>query len=172
MLIVYRDCLEQSTRLAEDSYVLGTSNGAVNGNGTRKRSVAAASDDSQTAPPQPKKTKTTKTAKADTNGSTAQSQQPAQAQPSQPNTVPATSSAGKALEKKVKSAEEASGETNIAKSMVVNIPIDEYCPLGGYRVYIDGDGLIYDAALNQTNSSNNNNKFYRLQVKFLPLWHI
>lgn len=158
------DCLEQSTRLAEDSYVLGTSNGAVNGNGTRKRSVAAASDDSQTAPPQPKKTKTTKTAKADTNGSTAQSQQPAQAQPSQPNTVPATSSAGKALEKKVKSAEEASGETNIAKSMVVNIPIDEYCPLGGYRVYIDGDGLIYDAALNQTNSSNNNNKFYRLQL--------
>lgn len=34
----------------------------------------------------------------------------------------------------------------------------------GYQVHIDDDGVIYDAALNQTNSSNNNNKFYIAQL--------
>lgn len=33
------------------------------------------------------------------------------------------------------------------------------------QVYIDDSGIIYDAALNQTNVGNNNNKFYRIQVK-------
>lgn len=33
-----------------------------------------------------------------------------------------------------------------------------------YHVYIDGNGIIFDAALNQTNSGRNNNKFYRVQV--------
>ncbi|KAI5293085.1 hypothetical protein KEM52_005845 [Ascosphaera acerosa] len=31
-------------------------------------------------------------------------------------------------------------------------------------VYVDDDGLVWDAALNQTNASNNNNKFYILQI--------
>lgn len=31
-------------------------------------------------------------------------------------------------------------------------------------VYIDDNGLIWDAALNQTNAGNNNNKFYRVQL--------
>lgn len=31
-------------------------------------------------------------------------------------------------------------------------------------MYIDGDGMIWDASLNQTNSGNNNNKFYRIQL--------
>lgn len=55
-------------------------------------------------------------------------------------------------------------ENNIAQSKDIDIQIDEGCPLSHYRVYIDEKGLIYDASLNQTNSSNNNNKFYRLQV--------
>lgn len=31
-------------------------------------------------------------------------------------------------------------------------------------MYIDEDGMIYDAALNQTNAGENNNKFYRIQI--------
>lgn len=53
----------------------------------------------------------------------------------------------------------------IAKSRSVNIPVDEYYHSENkYKVYIDDDGMIFDATLNQTNSGNNNNKFYRLQL--------
>ena len=31
-------------------------------------------------------------------------------------------------------------------------------------MYIDSDGTIFDAALNQTNAGSNANKFYRIQV--------
>lgn len=45
------------------------------------------------------------------------------------------------------------------------IPVDEHCPHSNRAVYIDPDsGMIYDASLNQSNSSHNNNKFYRVQV--------
>lgn len=56
------------------------------------------------------------------------------------------------------------GEGSVLKSRDMVIPIDEGCPLTGYRVYVDDDGVVYDASLNQTNASNNNNKFYRVQV--------
>jgi poly [ADP-ribose] polymerase len=56
------------------------------------------------------------------------------------------------------------GEGSILKSRDINIPLDEGCPLQTYRVYVDSDGIVYDALLNQTNASNNNNKFYRIQV--------
>ena len=36
-------------------------------------------------------------------------------------------------------------------------------------MHIDDDGTIYDASLNQTNSTNNNNKFYRIQVSGFQL---
>jgi hypothetical protein len=55
-------------------------------------------------------------------------------------------------------------DNQIAKSPNVNIPLDEGCPLTTYKVYIDDDGVIYDASLNQTNATANNNKFYRIQV--------
>ncbi|EFQ34910.1 uncharacterized protein GLRG_10054 [Colletotrichum graminicola M1.001] len=44
-----------------------------------------------------------------------------------------------------------------------SIPLDEGCRVQG-TVYIAPDGVIYDASLNQTNTTNNNNKFYRLQL--------
>jgi poly [ADP-ribose] polymerase len=56
------------------------------------------------------------------------------------------------------------GEGSVLKSRNVNIPLDEGCPLQSYRVYVDDDGMVYDASLNQTNATNNNNKFYRMQV--------
>jgi poly [ADP-ribose] polymerase len=57
------------------------------------------------------------------------------------------------------------GEGSIAKkSKKVMVSVDEYCPSSTYQVYIDDDGLIWDASLNQTNASANNNKFYKVQV--------
>ncbi|KAL7963444.1 poly polymerase catalytic domain-containing protein [Trichoderma compactum] len=58
-------------------------------------------------------------------------------------------------------------EGQFIKKKDFTIPVDEHCPLVHTVVYIDPDsGLIYDASLNQTNASNNNNKFYRVQVVF------
>lgn len=46
----------------------------------------------------------------------------------------------------------------------LDIPIDDGVS-SAWHVYVDPDtGIIYDASLNQTNASNNNNKFYRVQV--------
>jgi poly [ADP-ribose] polymerase 2/3/4 len=137
------DCLDQATRLSEDDYALGGS-GSVPAsapaavNGSRKRS--ADDDESQS---QPKK----KGKAADTNGSQTESNQ----------AVKSTA------ESKLKT-EVANGQTNIAASSDINIPLDETCPLVHYMIYIDDSGVIYDAALNQTNAGHNNNKFYRIQV--------
>ncbi|KAG9698518.1 PARP-domain-containing protein, partial [Aureobasidium melanogenum] len=46
----------------------------------------------------------------------------------------------------------------------LDIPIDDGVA-SSWHVYVDPDtGIIYDASLNQTNASNNNNKFYRVQL--------
>ncbi|KAF2024322.1 PARP-domain-containing protein [Setomelanomma holmii] len=67
--------------------------------------------------------------------------------------------------KKPKIVEDAKvGDGQNAKSKKIAISVDEYCPIGSYQVYIDGDGTIWDASLNQTNSSANNNKFYKVQL--------
>ncbi|TFB04103.1 Poly [ADP-ribose] polymerase 2 [Trichoderma ghanense] len=58
-------------------------------------------------------------------------------------------------------------EGQFVKKKDAAIPVDEHCPLLYNQVHIDPDtGLIYDASLNQTNASNNNNKFYRIQVLY------
>jgi poly [ADP-ribose] polymerase 2/3/4 len=53
-----------------------------------------------------------------------------------------------------------------ARIRSITIPVDEYCPLNtSHKVHIDdNDGTIFDVLLNQTNASNNNNKFYRIQL--------
>ncbi|KAH7407017.1 poly polymerase catalytic domain-containing protein [Phaeosphaeria sp. MPI-PUGE-AT-0046c] len=56
------------------------------------------------------------------------------------------------------------GNGQNAKSSKIAISVDEYCPLASYQVYIGDDGTIWDASLNQTNASANNNKFYKVQV--------
>ncbi|KAI0841052.1 PARP-domain-containing protein [Hypoxylon sp. FL0890] len=57
--------------------------------------------------------------------------------------------------------------SQIARSRDIRVPLDNGADVEkykGYEVYIDDDGVIYDASLNQTSASNNHNKFYRLQV--------
>jgi poly [ADP-ribose] polymerase len=86
--------------------------------------------------------------------------------------------------------ERAVGEGQVAKDKNMQVPLDEGCPFPTSKVYIDDAGVIYDASLNQTNASNNNNKFYRIQVRYRhqptslvpmsdrfvalggPLWHL
>ncbi|PTB78739.1 PARP-domain-containing protein [Trichoderma longibrachiatum ATCC 18648] len=69
-------------------------------------------------------------------------------------------------------APEAKEEKQVAEGQFIKkkdaaIPVDEHCPLLYNQVHIDPDtGLIYDASLNQTNASANNNKFYRIQVLY------
>ncbi|EAQ82970.1 hypothetical protein CHGG_10788 [Chaetomium globosum CBS 148.51] len=70
--------------------------------------------------------------------------------------------------KKPAKAEKAMGKGQIAKSKTLLIPLDEGCPFTTSKVYIDDAGVIYDASLNQTNASNNNNKFYRIQLLVDP----
>lgn len=57
------------------------------------------------------------------------------------------------------------GKEQIAKSWDVQVPVDEGCYLSGYGVHVDEDSVIWDASLNQTNAGQNNNKFYRIQVR-------
>jgi poly [ADP-ribose] polymerase len=76
---------------------------------------------------------------------------------------PPTQDAAKS-KKRMKIEDAKVGEGSLAKSKKVAVSVDEYCPNSNYGVYIDGDGLIWDASLNQTNASANNNKFYKVQV--------
>ena len=46
-----------------------------------------------------------------------------------------------------------------AVSHDINVPLDEGFNEDG-KVYIDDDGIIFDASLNQTNIGGNNNKVY------------
>jgi poly [ADP-ribose] polymerase len=62
-------------------------------------------------------------------------------------------------------------EAQLAKAGTTQIPLDEGCHLTQYHVYVDSDSLIYDASLNQTNASGNNNKFYRIQVSRIAFAH-
>jgi poly [ADP-ribose] polymerase len=69
---------------------------------------------------------------------------------------------------KGKKAGRAMGEGQVAKNKDLQIPLDEGCPFVTSTVYIDDSGVIWDASLNQTNASANNNKFYRVQVGCTP----
>jgi poly [ADP-ribose] polymerase len=71
-----------------------------------------------------------------------------------------------AADNAVKQADLETSTAQCATDANLVIPVDETCPLvSTHKVYVDpSDGIIYDAALNQTNSGANNNKFYKLQI--------
>ena len=98
---------------------------------------------------------------AQTNGSKKRAASPDASPP------PAPDAAKSSKRKKIEDAKV--GEGSVAKkSKTVAVSVDEYCPSSTYHVYIDDDGMIWDASLNQTNASANNNKFYKVQVSLLP----
>ncbi|OJJ96397.1 hypothetical protein ASPACDRAFT_81570 [Aspergillus aculeatus ATCC 16872] len=56
-----------------------------------------------------------------------------------------------------------------AGTKALNIPVDDECSLRrSHKVYIDPESTIWDATLNQTSATNNNNKFYRIQLLTNP----
>ena len=126
---------------------------AVNGTQTdvvtnrKKRAASAKADDNgsddEPEPPKSKKAKETKT-KAKTNGK-------------------------KNTEVKDEPDEEMEEEKPVAEGQFLkktgaSIPVDSCWMSPGYQVHVGDDGMIWDASLNQSNSANNNNKFYVLQV--------
>ncbi|KAI1176022.1 poly polymerase catalytic domain-containing protein [Nemania sp. FL0916] len=137
------DCLAQNTRLKEDAFVFG-SQSSVQANTSAKR-------------------KGKETQKRPASQSIQDDDDDAQSsQPSKKAKAKATVD----QPKEQKEEEPKMTEAQIAKSADVKIPVDEGAQreLANYEVYIDDDGVIYDASLNQTNAGHNNNKFYRIQV--------
>lgn len=126
---------------------------------TRSRKQATASTDQPTSTDQPKS--------ADQPKSQTQSDPPTRGR--KRAVAPASDDTGVEPAQPNKKAKETQPETpelenpQIAKPGA-KIPLDDSCPWTNYEVYIDGDGVIFDAALNQTNAGNNNNKFYRVQL--------
>ncbi|TLD14255.1 uncharacterized protein PgNI_02811 [Pyricularia grisea] len=141
----------QATVQAQQSQAASKSKGA-------KRAASVASDDEADKGKQPAKKRKATNGKANgkTNGTKQES-----GDESEP-TKGKAAKGKKAVKKEAKDEPKVDGQ--VAKSKDVHVPLDEGCLLSGYSVYIDSDGHIWDASLNQTNASNNNNKFYRLQV--------
>ncbi|KAI1329803.1 PARP-domain-containing protein [Xylariaceae sp. FL0255] len=139
-------CLSSNARVKEDMYSLAQSNG------TPKHGVDEEEDEDkdEVAPPPKKKGKSKH----------AQSRQAEDedALPLRGKDEPAYNGP---KEKEAKVA-----ERSIAKTLHAKIPVDATHDhtLAGFEVFIDNNGVIYDASLNQTNSTNNNNKFYRIQI--------
>ena len=53
------------------------------------------------------------------------------------------------------------------KAVTLKIPVDPQVPAHyAYTVYVDDNGEIFDATLNKSDSGENNNKFYRIQVLY------
>ncbi|KAF9877171.1 hypothetical protein CkaCkLH20_05437 [Colletotrichum karsti] len=139
---------------------------ATKANGSRKRTKAAAQSDNESdAPPEPKKKKAAAAATIGKGKRAAAAAAAASPDDDDDKTV-------------VKKEEDApvkkpSSDGQVAKSKNLVIPLDEGCKVQG-TVYIAPDGVIYDASLNQTNASNNNNKFYRIQLiqmgSFFKTW--
>ncbi|KAI1633372.1 poly polymerase catalytic domain-containing protein [Biscogniauxia mediterranea] len=160
-----QDCLTQMRRLDESTYAHGPA-AQPQADGSRKRSATMTStaDAGDAQPGQPKKK-----VKATRNAS----QQPSVDNTADGDKPDVKDNQSKQPEEKAKAVKEEPrekeakvAEGQIAKTLDAKIPLDEGSDRAypGYEVYIDDDGVIYDASLNQTNSSNNNNKFYRLQL--------
>ncbi|KAK0963911.1 hypothetical protein LTS01_019096, partial [Friedmanniomyces endolithicus] len=58
-----------------------------------------------------------------------------------------------------------SGQDTVSKKPESHAPLDEgFSAAAGSKVYVDEDGTIFDASMNQSQVAKNNNKFYRLQL--------
>ncbi|KAK0263671.1 hypothetical protein LTS09_002022 [Friedmanniomyces endolithicus] len=58
-----------------------------------------------------------------------------------------------------------SGQDTVSKKPEVNVPLDEgFSAAAGSKVFVDEDGTIFDASMNQSQVAKNNNKFCRLQL--------
>lgn len=159
------DSLEKMTRMDENAYAFVS---AQPQSPQPQPSPEPSPEPSQPQPPLPNRSrKRTATQKSVDNDDKNDSQAKPQSR-KKTKTIKTEANDEEAKEdeesKKPKKPKVADGQ--IAKSLDVRIPVDEGVERqsAGYEVYIAKDGVIYDASLNQTNATANNNKFYRLQV--------
>lgn len=142
------ECEKQQTAVGADEFLwtaAAAADGTTNGDKKRPIAVADANDDGgDDDKPQAKKAKANGKGASKANGKT---------------------DAKKDGDEAAKGTEKVVAEGQFIKNKGVAIPLDEYCPLSTYQVHVDpSSGMIYDASLNQSSTSNNHNKFYRLQV--------
>lgn len=149
---------------------------------TRKRPIKAAkvsdsatangADDSQpdTSKTQAKKRKTAKGTAAKTAPASTQVNVKDEAEEDEsPTQAPIAPEDNKTAETKQKVP---LAEGGVANSKDLVVPVDSRARTddriaSNFAVFIDPNGLIYDASLNQTNAGRNNNKFYIIQVNHL-----
>lgn len=139
------DCGEEKKAFDLDDYLLSSQpkNGTSSATDTKAKGSAAP--------------RGTKRKADDANGSSQKT--------SQKKTASDDKKSSKAEDDEEVEEEKEVAEGQFVKRKDVVIPLDEHCPEQDRTVYIDPDtGMIYDASLNQSNSSHNNNKFYRIQV--------
>lgn len=153
---------EQKLKEAREEYLAAQKSGQTNG-ADKKRPIAvanpnaAAADDEddvkeEEEEPKPKKARATR----------GKTQETVKDEDEEMKDAAEDESAQQLLDEDAKEAKAGAGQSS-KKAMV--IPVDNFCTLPGFEVYVDPDsGVIYDASLNQTNASNNNNKFYIVQV--------
>ncbi|KAK0702580.1 poly polymerase catalytic domain-containing protein [Apiosordaria backusii] len=142
---------QNNSKQAEKDFIFGASstnasNGPAAATTSRKRAAPAVDNasDTEVAAPAPKRSR----------GGRATAAKPAEVKDEDEDVK--TEDAAPEL-KKAKQ-EKALGEGQVLKRKDTRIPIDDGCPFTNSVVYVDSDGVIYDASLNQTNASNNNNK--------------
>ncbi|KAI2624738.1 poly polymerase catalytic domain-containing protein [Xylaria nigripes] len=156
------DCFAQNAHLKESAYShVSQSSALVDGStlssGPRKR-IASQDNDDNNAPPQAKQSKA--------GSSKSEEPKPKDAASHDGDVDHQSPQSKKRRKTKNSQSEEPMSKVTdyqVAKSRDVKIPLDQGVE-HWYEVYIDDDGVIYDASLNQTNSTSNNNKFYRIQV--------
>ncbi|KAJ4148544.1 hypothetical protein LMH87_003009 [Akanthomyces muscarius] len=158
---------EQKLKEAREEYVAAQKAGQTNGV-DKKRPIAVANPNGATADdgeddvkeeeeePKPKKARATRGKKQET----------VKDEDEEMKDAAEDESAQQLQDEDAKEAKADDGQS--AKKAMV-IPVDNFCTLPGFEVYVDPDsGVIYDASLNQTNASNNNNKFYIVQLLHDP----
>ena len=144
------DCLDREKRMNEQAYTLATQaqqHPAANStSGTEKPNGPKASAETQ---------RTRKRQAVQNGDEDSQAPQPKKGKPKEDE-----------FKEETKEREPKVAEGQVAKSSDVKIALDEPAQymFVGYNVYIDEDNIIYDASLNQSSATNNNNKFYRIQV--------
>lgn len=140
------ESIEKKQKQSETSYVIGTgstaaaTNGTQNGGKTGKRTAQQVSEDEEEEEKVPAKKAKSTLAKGK-----------------------GRKAAAKAKEESEEPEEEEPQMTTVVQKG--RAPVDELCPLkDSHHVYVDQSGVPFDAALNQTNIGNNNNKFYYCQL--------
>ncbi|KAJ2960063.1 hypothetical protein NQ176_g11076 [Zarea fungicola] len=169
---------EKKLKEARDEYIAGQNTTGQTNGADKKRPIAVAN------------TNGTDTNGADTNGADAVEEEDEQPKAKKPKATRAKKATPKPEpvpepedeDEEMRDADEEPAnqqnggekEAKVAEGQIIKqkgavIPVDAVCQLPGFQVYVDPDsGIIYDASLNQTNASNNNNKFYIVQLLHEP----